>query len=673
MSSFQKEAEQIRRKIEEHNYSYYVLNQPTITDKEFDDLLKKLQALEKEHPECVTPDSPTQRVGGKAVSSFAPRSHSVPMLSLENVYTEEEFRAWWERAQKNLESEPIEAVVEPKMDGVSLALVYEKGRLLSAATRGDGAVGEDVTANARTIRSIPLNLRTQNEIVSDRFECRGEVYILKSDFEKTNRRLIQQEDKTFVNPRNAASGSLRQKDPSVTAGRNLRFSVHSLGSMSSQIKIETHSQFIETCKKYRLPVLNQSISICSTEEEVVQIYRHWNKIRESLPYEIDGIVVKINSLRQQQILGQTAKSPRWAVAFKFMAHQVQTKVRAVEFSVGRTGVVTPVAKVNPVECGGVTISSISLHNFDEVERLGVEIEDQVLIERAGDVIPKVVRVVTRSKSGRKIVPPKKCPSCEGEVIREKEEEVAYRCVNPSCPAQFERALLHFASRDGMDVQGLGESAAQQLIQKNLVRDFSDLYRLKKENLLGCDLFADKKAENLLRQIEISKSKPLAKLLIALGIRHVGEKIAQVLAERFESLESLQKKTLEDLTPIPELGPIIANSIVQFFAQKSNITLIKKLKESGVNFKQPERLLGQTTPFSQKSVLFTGELKRATRSQAQEMVRQLGGNPVSSISKKTDFLVCGENPGSKLEKARHLGVQVLNEDEFIQMAGGNRLA
>ncbi|OGR87299.1 MAG: hypothetical protein A3A86_08525 [Elusimicrobia bacterium RIFCSPLOWO2_01_FULL_60_11] len=664
-----REIDELRREIERHEHLYYVSDSPEVTDKEFDDLLQKLKALEARHPGLITPDSPTQRVGGKVSAAFKPVRHSRPMLSLDNVYSEDEFREWWERAAKGLAGkDDFEVAIEPKMDGTSLSLVYEKGLLRSAATRGDGEAGEDVTANARTIRSIPLRLGGRGASVPEVFECRGEVYIDKKDFEALNRDALQEGKKTFVNPRNSAAGSLRQKDPAVTAERPLKFTVHSAGEIPDSMGVKKHSQFIEHCRKLRLPVAAFPIPTANTPDEAVRIYRKWLEDRPKTAYEIDGIVVKVNDLGLQKSLGMTAKSPRWAVAFKFSATQAETRVLSVEYSVGRTGAVTPVAKVSPVECGGVTISSVSLHNFDEVERLGVRIGDKVLIERAGDVIPKVVRV-SGPGGGRPaaIAPPKACPVCAGQVLRADEGEVAYRCVNPLCPAQLERGLLHFASRDGLDIEGLGESAVAQLVAKGLVKDFSDIYALKKDDLTGLELFADKKAENLLANIEASKTRPLSKLLTGLGIRHVGEKVARVLAERFGTLDALSLAKAEDLEKIQELGPVISDSVASFFRLKSTRRIIEKMKEAGVNFSEPERSVKESA-LSGKTLVFTGELASFSRQEAESLVLELGGKASSSVSKKTDFVVAGADAGSKAEKAAKLGVRILTEAEFKKLIG-----
>ncbi len=673
------EIQKLKDELEQHNYRYYVLDDPKVTDAEYDARLKKLKDLETKHPELLTPDSPTQRVGGIPSDAFEPYQHSKPMLSLDNVYSPEEFQEWWDRLQKNLKGGkedspadiPVEVTVEPKMDGVSLALVYENGILTKAATRGDGETGETVTANAKTIRALPVRLSSEKVKVPKHFECRGEVFMHKKDFADLNRRLAKEGAKTFVNPRNSAAGSLRQKDPALTAQRPLRFCAHSTGVMPEGISLPKHSDFIKLCEALHIPTSRPPIQICRSARDVLESYQKWEESREGLPYEIDGIVIKVNSHDLQKSLGYTAKSPRWAVAFKFNAQQVSTKLLSVEYSVGRTGAVTPVAKLEPVECGGVTISSISLHNFDEIERLGVKVGDQILIERAGDVIPKVVRVAKAAPNGKSISIPRKCPSCGEPVVREKEEEVAWRCVNVSCPAQLERALLHYASRDGIDIEGLGESVVEDLLAQKLVKNFADIYRLTKEDLLKCRLFGDKKAENLLEQIELSKKKPLSRLLVSLGVRHVGEKIARTLAEHFQTLDRLEKADQDELIKVADLGPVIAEAVADFFREKRNRELIEGLRRAGVNFKEPERKASANQPLAGKTVVFTGELTAFTRGEAEELVRTLGGNASSSVSRKTHYVVYGPNAGSKLDKAKKLGVQTLTEEEFKKLAGGSR--
>ncbi len=657
-----KEIQLLKDEIDHHNYLYYALDKPEISDQEFDSLIQKLKKLEEEFPGWITPDSPTQRVGGKATSSFLPHKHSKAMLSLDNVYTEEEFLAWWNRVIKALGSDnEMEVTIEPKIDGTSLSLIYQDGLLISAATRGDGMVGEDVTMNAKTIRAIPLRLKSLNKL-SGTFECRGEVYIHRSDFDWINRQAQKAGEKMFVNARNAASGSLRQKDPQITAQRKLRFCVHSHGAMDLP---ESHADFLETCKRYLLPVTYSTL-LCQTPDQVMELYSKLAAARKTLPYEIDGIVIKINSYKKQALLGNTAKSPRWAIAFKFKAFQAETMLLGVEYSVGRTGTITPVAKVRPVECGGVTISSISLHNFDEIERLGIGLGDKILIERAGDVIPKVVRVLTPAEQRTLIPNPKFCPSCGEKIPLPSEEEVALRCPNFNCQAQLEQSILHFAGRDGMDIEGMGPAIVSQILSKKLIKGIAGLYSLKKEELLQCDLFAAKKAEKLIDHIQKSKIRPLSKLLTALGIRHVGERVAQILAKHYPSLDRLAQTQKEELTKIPEVGPIIAESIHQYFLQEKTLELIRDLKVHGVNMLEPQGSL-IASPFSNKSIVITGELAHFTRSEAEKLIGTLGGRCTGTVSAKTDYLVVGNAPGSKFEKAKKLGVAILTESEFIQLS------
>lgn len=656
----------LREQIRRHDRLYYVLSRPEISDYEYDRLMKRLKELEEKNPELLTPDSPTQRVSGTAVKEFKSVAHSVPMLSLDNAYSPEEIKEWDERVHKNLKGLEPRYVVEAKIDGLSCSLIYEKGILVRGATRGDGTNGEDVTLNVRTIRDIPLGL--SGEKIPPVLEVRGEVYMDKEDFKKLNETQKSRGLEPFVNPRNAAAGSLRQKDPKITAERRLKFFAHSFGRMEGGKPFQTHWEFLNDCPRWGFPVAPVR-KLCSSIEEMISFYRDYEEKYKDLPYEIDGLVAKVNELQQQRILGATAKSPRWAVAFKYQASQAATTVKNVVFSVGRTGIITPVAELDPVPCGGVTISSATLHNFDEIERLGVRIGDRVLIERAGEVIPKVIKVISSKRKGREksIRPPKNCPVCEATVVKEKEEEVAYRCPNPSCPAQIKRGLLHWASRDAMDIEGLGVAVVEQLVDKKLVKDFAGIYALDRQTLLGLELFADKKAENLLSAIEASKKRPLSRLLYALGIRHVGEKMARVLAQRYGELEKIRKAGLEELTRIHEIGEIVAQSIHQFFRQSQAEELIEKLSRLGLNFTEPQKAAG-SSPLAGKTFVFTGGLKSLDRSEAEAKVRELGGEAASSVSKKTDYVVAGEDPGSKYDKAVKLGVKILTEEEFLKLLG-----
>lgn len=657
-----KEVEKLREEIRRHDRLYYVLDSPKVSDAEYDELIRRLQELERGHPELVTPDSPTQRVSGAPSEKFLPVRHALPMLSLDNAFDAAELREWDARVRKILKDAPCRYVVEAKIDGLSCSLTYRDGLLAVAATRGDGETGEDVTANVKTVRAIPLRLEADDP--PPLLEVRGEVYMTKKDFAKMNEEEVKAGREPFVNPRNTAAGALRQKDPRVTARKPLRFFAHSLGQ--GTLAFDSHWEYLQAMKKLGFPVTGV-LQRFDSIDEAVAFYEGFATKRAALPYEIDGLVVKVDDLRQQRILGTTAKSPRWAIAFKYPAQQATTTVKRIWFSVGRTGTITPVAELEPVFCGGVTISSATLHNFDEVERLDARPGDRVVVERAGEVIPRIVKVLPASKDRAKAVqPPRRCPVCGGAVEKE-EEFVAYACVNPSCPAQLKRALLHFCSRDAMDIEGLGGAVADQLVDRGMVKDFAGIYALKKGDLLKLDLFADKRAENLLEAVSRSKEKPLSRLLYALGVRHVGEKTARVLAQRFETLERVAAASEQDLTGVKEIGPIVAASIRRFFDQKQVKALLRRLKTAGLGFREPRRETAGL-PLAGKTFMFTGELESSTRSQAEERVRELGGEASSSVTRKTDFVVVGRDPGSKAEKARKLGVRLLDEKAFLELIG-----
>lgn len=661
--TIKKQIEALREKIREHDYKYYVLSSPAISDKEYDDLMRRLQKLEQEHPEYKSADSPTLRVGGGILEGFKALRHRQKMLSLDNTYSFEEIREWGERVAKNLKKgEKTEFVTELKMDGVSANLTYENKRLLSAATRGDGETGEDVTANIKTIRAVPLLLR--GKAIPETIEVRGEVFMETKEFAQLNKEKEERGEALFANPRNAASGSLKLLDSSMVSRRRLKFFAHSLGEYKGE-EIISQWDFFKRLNGWGIPT-NPNSRLCRTLDQAIAYCREWQEKRRQLPYEIDGVVIKVNDLSQQKRLSFTLKSPRWAVAYKFPARQATTEVLDIIPQVGRTGVVTPVAKLKPVECAGVTIKHATLHNFDEIKRLRVRINDRVLIERAGEVIPKVVKVT--EQRGKKDFPiPKTCPACSGKVVREKEEDVAYRCINPSCPAQLERGLLHFASRAAMDIEGMGESVVAQLLNLGLVKNFSDIYKLSERDLAKLELFKEKKIKNLLAAIEKSKKQPLSRLIYALGIRHVGEKAAYVLARRFRTMDNLLSAEFEQLDSIYEVGSVMAHSIIDYFSQGSTKRLIAELKRQGLNFKEQAAESGRT-PLSGKTIVFTGELKEYSRLQAEELARRLGANASSSVSKNTDFVVAGENPGSKYDKARKLGVKVIDEEEFREMIG-----
>lgn len=658
-----KEIERLRQKIRSHDYNYYALSQPEIADKEYDGLIRRLKELEGAFPGLVSPDSPTQRLSPVIQEGFKVIRHRQKMLSLDNAYSFEELKEWGQRVGKGLAGQEVEYAVELKIDGLSANLTYENGLLVSGATRGDGENGEDVTANIKTIRSIPLRLTGGK--IPELIEIRGEVYLGLKDFQAINKERKEEDEAIFANPRNAASGSLKLLDAAITAKRNLNFLAHSLGAVSGE-RFASHWEALQKFKGYGIRV-NPENRLCRDLDEVFEYCASWQKNRRRLNYEIDGVVIKVNSLEQEEILGQTLKSPRWATAYKFPAHQVTTRLKGVIISVGRTGVITPVADLEPVECAGVTISRATLHNFDEIKRLKIRIGDRVVLERAGEVIPKIVKVVESARGGKEkdFQPPHNCPDCNSRIVKEKEEEVAFRCPNPSCPAQLEKGLTHFASRLCMDIEGMGEAIVRQLIEKGLVKDFSDIYYLKKEQLLGLELFKDKKASNLLLAIEKSKQREFSRLIYGLGIRNAGEKAAYVLAQRFKNIDSLMLAQKEDLEGIYEIGTVISASVVDFFKQETVKRLILRLKQAGVNTEQELPELKRTF-LTGKTVVFTGEMESLSRPEAQRLARQAGGNVSSNVSKKTDFVVIGNSPGSKYDAARELGVKIITESEFMEM-------
>ncbi|MBI5246085.1 MAG: NAD-dependent DNA ligase LigA [Elusimicrobia bacterium] len=656
------EIEALRAEIMAHNKRYYELESPTIADAEYDTLLSRLIKLEKDHPELRTADSPTQKVGGAVSSSFAPVKHARPMLSLDNTYNEEEIRAWNDRVLKNMPSGQTPSyILEQKLDGLSCALTYENGRYVRAATRGDGETGEDVTENVRFVGNVPPELRGKN--LPQTLEIRGEIVLFFEDFKKINDEEKEAGRPPFVNPRNCAAGSLRQKDAQITKRRHLKFFVHSYGDWRPEHELAGHSSFLDRAK-----LMGFSVEPYELARSIDQVVEHYNRFRDTgvakLPYAVDGLVVKVDSFAHQRRLGFTAKSPRWAVAFKYPAQQATSVVNDVEFSVGRTGTITPVAKIEPVFCGGVTISNVTLHNFDEVARLGVRIGDRVLIERAGEVIPKVIKVVEKARGAKDVVPPKKCPVCAGPVLKE-EDLVAVFCDNPSCPAQVRRTLEHYASRAAMDIVGLGDSAVDQLVSKKLVKDAADLYDLKREDLLGLELFKDKKADNLLAQIAASKAKTLDRVIYALGIRHIGEKTAETVAERLD-LDALLRATEADFQAVPDIGPVVAKSLHAFFSSFAGKNLISRLRDHGLTMAKPERVIAAGAPFSGMTFVFTGALTTFTREEAEEKVKSLGGKASGSVSAKTTYVVYGEDAGSKLKKAKELGVKTMTESEFEKM-------
>ncbi|RMD90244.1 MAG: NAD-dependent DNA ligase LigA [Calditrichaeota bacterium] len=660
----EKRIEELRELINYHNYRYYVLDDPEISDAEYDRLFRELVELEQQFPDLVTPDSPTQRVGAPPLEEFKTVPHTLPMLSLDNAFGEDELREWDDRVKRGLgTTRAVEYVVEPKIDGVAVELVYVNGIFTVGSTRGDGFVGEDITLNLKTIKSIPLRLITRDIFAPERLEVRGEVYYKISDFHKLNKEREERGEPTFANPRNAAAGSLRQLDPNITAQRPLNIFIHSMGQIIGH-EFKTHYEALMTFKKWGFPI-NPHIAVCHGVEEVIKKCQEINTLREGLDYEIDGAVIKVNSLEEQQRLGFKTRSPRWAIALKFEAKQEVTQILDIIAQVGRTGTLTPVAIMRPVKVGGVEISRATLHNQDEIDRKDVRIGDWVVVQRAGDVIPEVVKVIKSRRTGKekKYHLPDKCPVCGSRVVR-LPGEVAYRCQNLSCPAQLKEGIRHFASKGAMDIEGLGEKLIDQLVDKGLVKSVADLYTLKKEQLAKLERMADKSAQNIIDAIEKSKEVDLARFLYALGIRYVGEHIARVLAQEFKTLDNLKKASIEELQQVYEIGPQVAESVYQFFHEPHNLETIDRLIKSGVRIR--ELAEPREKKLAGKTFVFTGALQNFTREEAERLVEELGGRAASSVSRNTDYVVVGENPGSKAQRARELGIPTLSEEEFIQM-------
>lgn len=662
----------LREEIEYHNYRYYVLDSPVISDAEYDALMRELRELEAMYPELITPDSPTQRVGFKPAEGFREVLHAEPMLSLDDAMSEDEVREFDERIKRflNLPLDlEIEYTVEPKIDGVAVELVYENGSLTVASTRGDGYVGEDVTNNVKTIKSIPLRLRKFSDDAPDippRIDVRGEVYLNKEEFKRINEERIAKKEIPFANPRNAAAGSLRQLDPSITAKRKLDIFCYGVGKVEGTT-FKTQWEVLQTLAKWGLKI-NPHIKLVKGIKEVIQYHHEMERIREQLPYEIDGIVVKVNDLSLWEKLGTKARSPRYAIAYKFQPTQATTKLIDVVFQVGRTGAITPVAILEPVRIGGVIVERATLHNEDFIKNLDVRIGDYVLVQRAGDVIPEIVMPIKERRTGeeREIHFPTHCPICETKLVK-KPDEAIWRCPNPNCYARGVRRLLHFASRNAMNIEGLGDRVAKDLVDRELVQSPADLYYLKVEHLMRLPGFAYKKAKNLYDAIQKSKKTTLARFLYALGIRHVGEATAQLIAERFKSLDKIMNATMADLTAIPGIGPEAARAIVEFFRDEENRHMVQRLLEAGITFvEEAEDKVEFPKVFEGKTFVFTGTLKSMTREKAKELVQALGGKASDSVSRNVDFVVVGEAPGSKYQKALQLGVKIINEEEFLNM-------
>ncbi len=661
-----REAEELRRQIEYHNYRYYVLDDPEIPDAEYDRLMRRLQALEQAHPEIITPNSPTQRVGAKPREGFREVRHEVPMLSLNNCFSEEELRAFDRRVREGLEVEvPIDYVAEPKLDGLAISLIYEHGELVLAATRGDGYTGEDVTANVRTIDSVPLRLLGDD--LPAKLDVRGEVYMPVAGFRKLNEEARKKGEKTFANPRNAAAGSLRQLDPRITAQRPLAMYCYAIGVAEGVELADTHFGQLQQLRNWGLRV-SREVQRVEGVEGCLHYYEEMGKRRDSLPFEIDGVVYKVNRIDWQEKLGYVSRAPRWAIAHKFPAHEEMTRVLDVEFQVGRTGALTPVARLEPVFVGGVTVSNATLHNMDEVERKDIRIGDWVIVRRAGDVIPEVVSVVLskRPPDTRKVELPTHCPVCGSAVVRLEGEAVA-RCTGGLyCPAQRRESIKHFASRKAMDIEGLGDKLVEQLIDKGLVEHVDDLYRLSVEQLVTLERMGEKSAKNLIAALEKSKHTTLARFIYALGIREVGEATARALAAHFRSLEKLRNASIEELEEVPDVGPVVAGHIHAFFRQKHNLEVIDNLIAAGVHWDEPEPAEPEAQPLAGKTFVLTGALASMTREEAGEKLMALGAKVSGSVSKKTTAVIVGDKPGSKLAKAEKLGVPVLDEAALMKL-------
>jgi len=663
-----KEIEKLRAELRRHEHLYYVLDEPEISDAAFDRLMNRLKALEAENPALVTPDSPSRRVGGEPREGFETVTHRRPMISLDNAYTYDELKDFDRRVRELAGRDRIEYVTEHKYDGLSLALIYEAGRLVRGVTRGDGTRGEDVTPNVRTIRSIPLVLDAaaiKKLKLPGSLEVRGEVIMTRRAFEELNRRQEEQGGKIFANPRNAAAGAVRVLDPKITASRRLDFYAYYLLNAGGRDPLDRHSKALDAMEALGFRVCAERARLAGIEK-VMEFCDAQDARRDKLPYEIDGIVVKVDETALQEELGATAKAPRWAIAYKYPARQETTVVRDIRVQVGRTGALTPVADLEPVQIGGVTVSRSTLHNMDEVERLGIQIGDTVLVERAGEVIPHVVAITRKGAHRRPFVMPQKCPEC-GSRIHKSPDEVAYRCVNAACPAKRKESLIHWAGRHAMNIDGLGEKIVDQLVDTGLVKDPADLYSLTLDALVPLERMAEKSAQNLLDEIEASKNNGLARLVYALGMRFVGERTGQLLAEHFSSLEEIARASEEKLIEVPEVGPKVAASIAEFFSESANQKLVKKLEKAGMKM-TVERKAQRSARLAGKTFVFTGGLANRSREQAGEIVASHGGKVGSSVSKKTDYVVVGADPGSKYDQAKKLGVTILDEAAFEDLVG-----
>ncbi|HTR80318.1 MAG TPA: NAD-dependent DNA ligase LigA [Bacteroidota bacterium] len=655
---------ELSEKIRNHDYRYYVESQPTISDQEYDALMRELTDLETEFPALRQPDSPTQRVGGEPTKEFPTITHAVPMLSLANTYSEEELVDFDRRVASLLHGEQYRYVAELKIDGVAISLVFEDGLFVRGATRGDGVQGDDVTNNLRTIRSIPLRIRTAKNALSN-FEVRGEVYMQKKDFAAMNEERELAGEKLFVNARNSTSGTLKLQDPKIVASRRLNMFSYFL--RSDDVTLKSHFENLRLLKEMGF-VVNEHIRVCSSIADVKKFCDEWQKRREQLPYDIDGVVVKVDSLLQQETLGAVAKSPRWAIAYKFPAQQVETTLKGITLQVGRIGTITPVAELEPVFVGGTTVSRATLHNEDYIKELDLRIGDTVVVEKGGDVIPKVsgVNRAKRPKAAKAFVMPKECPTCGSKIFRP-EGEAAYYCENAECPAQVRGRIEHFAHRGAMDIEGLGEAVVDLLVKQNLIHNVADVYRLEKKNIVPLERMGEKSAQNLVDAIALSKKQPFHKVIFALGIRYVGAGVAKLLADAFGSIEKLQAASAEELEKVEGIGPRIAESVVRFFKERHTKNVIKSLQKAGITLRS-EKKKSSSSALSGKTFVLTGGLESMTRDEAKSAIETLGGKVTSSVSAKTDFVVVGTDAGSKLTKAQELGVKTVDEKEFRAMIG-----
>lgn len=650
----------LKKELAKHNYAYYVLDAPLISDREYDLLMQELLALEEKYPELVTPDSPSQRVGGEPLKSFAQVTHPKPLLSLANAFHSGDLRDFHKRIQTAGFGE-MEYVVEPKIDGLSVALIYEQGNLVSGATRGDGIIGEDITQNLKTIPFIPLRIKEDVSFLA----VRGEAFMPKKAFVRLNEERSRQGISLFANPRNAAAGSLRQLDPKVAASRSLSAFFYEIIQVEGR-ELKTHWQALQLLEELGLPV-NPDRKLCRNIDEVIDYCQEWAEKRASLPFEIDGMVIKVNDLSVQEALGSTSKNPRWAIAYKFPAEQATTTIKDIVVKVGRTGVLTPTAILQPVRLAGTTVSRASLHNEDMIKEKDIQLGDTVVVQKAGEIIPEVVAVLPEKRTGRErpFRLPTSCPECGSRVVR-LEGEAAHRCTGGlACPAQVREGIIHFASREAMDIEGLGPKVVEQLLAAGLIRDAADLYYLKYEDLIDLERFGDQSARNLLTAIENSKQRPLNRLLFALGIRHVGSRAGKILAEHFPSIDALQNASQEELQQIPEIGPRIAESIQSFFHEPVNRRVLEKLAEAGIKMER-EKAVSKPQPLAGLQFVLTGTLDSFSRKEAQKLIEEKGGRVSGSVSKNTDYLIAGANPGSKYNKALALNVPILSEKDFLEM-------